>query len=80
MSQVAATNTVDITPTWGEWGRVYRSLAESGECHAIKELASDFAWGMAAAQALKTIRATLTEEQKAAVSRVIADELKKQGR
>lgn len=73
--------TVDITPTWGEWGRVYQRLIRSSQHRdlAIKELTPDFARTMAAAEALKTIHAGLTDEQKATVKRVIAAELEKQG-
>jgi len=71
--------TIDITPTWGEWGNVYRRLAESGETNAIRHLREDYARAMAAAQALQNIRATLTDEQHAVVAKTLADELTKQG-
>ena len=38
---------INVTPTWGEWGRIYRLLAESGECKALIALREDFARAMA---------------------------------
>jgi len=69
--------TIDITPTWGEWGNVYARLAESGETRAVRALRPDLARALAAAQALKTL--TLTEEQTDTVSRILQQELTKQG-
>ena len=37
---------INVTPTWGEWGRIYRLLAESGECKALIALREDFARAM----------------------------------
>ena len=71
--------TVDITPTWGEWGRIYRRYAESGERLAIKQLAKDFARAMSACEALKAINSSLTPEQRAQVDLTIKVELAKQG-
>jgi hypothetical protein len=72
-------NTIDITPTWGEWANIYRLFAESGETRAVRELRADFAKAMAAAAALNAIHANLTDEQAATVSKVIGAELSKQG-
>jgi len=72
--------TINLTPTWGEWGNVYRSLAErSSEAVPLKHLAPDLARALASCQALNAIGKTLTDEQQAIVSRVIAEELIKQG-
>lgn len=71
--------TIDFTPTWGEWANMYRRFAENSQGNACRELRPDFANAMAAAQALKEIRATLTAEQAESVSKTIAAELKKQG-
>lgn len=71
--------TIDITPTWGEWGNIYSRFAECGETKAVRELRADFARAMAAAQALKAITDTLTEEQQATVSKAMTAELTKQG-
>jgi len=72
-------NTIDITPTWGEWAMIYRRFAESGESRAVRELHADFAKAMAAAQGLQAIMGTLTAEQAAIVSRTMKAELTKQG-
>lgn len=71
--------TIDITPTWGEWGIIYRRFAESGERKAITALREDLARAMASCQALNVIGKTLTDEQRAIVSRVIVEELTKAG-
>jgi hypothetical protein len=71
--------TIDLTPTWGEWGNIYRRLAESGERNAVRGLAADFAKAMAACAALQAIRGTLTDDQHAVVARTMVDELTKQG-
>lgn len=70
---------INLTPTWGEWGNVYRRFAESGERKAIVALREDFARAMASTQALQSILHTLTDEQQAIVSRTMTDELSKQG-
>ncbi|WP_311230494.1 MULTISPECIES: hypothetical protein [unclassified Acidovorax] len=77
MSQTA--NTIDITPTWGEWANIYRRLAETGETKAVRELRADFAKAMAAAAALNAIRSTFTDEQAEIVSKTVTAELEKQG-
>lgn len=74
-----ATETVDITPSWGEWGALYRRFAESGETKVLKELRSDFAKAMASAEALKAIQKTLSDEQQKIVAEVLAREIGKQG-
>ncbi|WP_312462719.1 hypothetical protein [Comamonas sp.] len=71
--------TIDFTPTWGEWANMFRRFAETGETRAVRELRADLAKAMAAAQALHEIRSTLTEEQAKTVSQTIAAELTKQG-
>ncbi|MBW8833063.1 MAG: hypothetical protein JF606_27505 [Burkholderiales bacterium] len=70
---------IDVTPTWGEWGAIYRRLAESGARKALAALQADFARAMASCEALKRITATLTDEQAALVSKTMASELAKQG-
>lgn len=71
--------TVDITPTWGEFGRIYASFAESGERKACRALRPDMARAMAAAQALRELRNTLMDSQQAVMARVMAAELGKAG-
>ena len=72
-------NTIDITPTWGEWANVYRRFAESGETKAVRELRADFAKAMAAAAALNAIRSTFTDAQAEIVSKTVTAELSQQG-
>ncbi len=71
--------TIDMTPTWGEFGNIYTRLAESKEVKAIKGMHSEIARAMAAAQALQAITGTLTKEQSAIVAKTMAAELTKQG-
>lgn len=71
--------TIDITPTWGEWGNFYTRLAASKEVKAIEALRPDLARALAAAQALQAIRGTLNDAQQAIVSSTITAELTKQG-
>lgn len=71
--------TIDITPTWGEWARIYSRLAESGEGRACRELRADLARMAASCEALKAIRAELPEELKARVAVIMAAELGKLG-
>ncbi len=70
---------IDMTPTWGEFGNIYRRFAETGETKAVRELRSELAKAMAAAQALNAIRATLTDAQAETVSKAVTAELAKQG-
>lgn len=72
-------NTIDVTPTWGEWANLYRRLAESGEANAIRELRQDFARAFAAAQALQTIQSRLPDDLNELACKIVADEMKKQG-
>lgn len=81
-SQVEAMKcaTIDLTPTWGEWGNIYRSIAErSDQSEALKHLAPDLARALASCQALNAIRGTLTQSQQETVVRVLTEELTKQG-
>lgn len=71
--------TIDLTPTWGEWGNIYARLAESGERNAVKALRQDLARAMASCQALQAIKATLNDAQLAVVAKTLTEELTKQG-
>lgn len=70
---------VDMTPTWGEIGNMYTRLAESKEVAAIKQMRSEIAKAMAAAQALKEIQHLLSPEQADIVRKTLTAELSKQG-
>jgi hypothetical protein len=71
--------TIDITPTWGEWGGIYARFAESGEIKAIMGLRHDYARAFSYAQAFTKLLATLTDEQKTLADQIIAAEMTKQG-
>ena len=71
--------TIDMTPTWGEWGNVYARFAESGEVAAIKDLRRDLARALAGAQALQAINGMLTDAQQSVVNSIMTEELSKQG-
>ena len=73
------TDTIDLTPTWGEVGNMYVRLAESGEVAAIRRMRSEAAKAFAAAQAFTAIQATLSEEQRAIASGVLTTELSQMG-
>ncbi|MDA8153006.1 MAG: hypothetical protein M0003_09895 [Acidithiobacillus sp.] len=70
---------IDVTPTWGEFGRMYTRLAESQEVKVIRELRSEVARAMAAAEALKVVQESFTEAQHYIVAKIMANELTKQG-
>jgi hypothetical protein len=67
-----------MAPTWGEWGLLYRRLAEAGEAAAIRRLRADLAKACAAAEALKVIKKTLTDDQRRIVAATVAAEMTKQ--
>ncbi|WP_322075527.1 hypothetical protein [Burkholderia cenocepacia] len=73
------TETIDLTPTWGEIGTLYTRLVASGELNALQKMRPEIARAFAAAEALKLIQATLTEGQKKVVAKTLTEELAKQG-
>ena len=72
---------IDVTPTWGEWGAIYRRFAESGERRAVAVLAKDHAHAMAAAQAYREMQegGALSETLQRMADAIIAREMRKQG-
>lgn len=60
--------TIDITPTWGEFGNIAIRLAMTKETKALKSLLPDIARAFASAEALKQITKTLTADQQKLVS------------
>ena len=66
--------TIDLTPSWGEFGLLYARFAEGGECNAVRRLRDTLGDGLAAAEALKSISDTLSPEQAAICRQVIAQE------
>lgn len=71
----ARTMTVDLTPSWGEFGLLYARFAESGERTVVAKLRHDHAVAMAAAEALKQLEESLSPEQLKLRDQVIAREL-----
>lgn len=72
-------DTIDITPTWGEWANMYAALAASGEGAACKALRKGLAKMAAAAQALQSVLRELPDDLADRVSRTLCAELEKQG-
>ncbi len=72
---------IDMTPTWGEWGAIYRRFAETGQTRAVAALAKDHARAMAACEALQALIRDdrLTPEQHRLLHAVMTRELTKQG-
>lgn len=73
------TNTIDMTPTWGEIGYFYARLAASNEQKAMEPMRSEVARAFAAAEALGQIQKHLPADLRETVSKVMAVELAKQG-
>lgn len=71
---------IDLTPTWGEMGLLFMRMALSGQTAVLLNLQPELAKAMAAAEALKTITPSLTDEQNAVVQTVMAAEIAKQTR
>lgn len=70
---------IDLTPSWGQWGNVYRHFAEAGQREALRELHPDFAKAMAMASAYAAISSTLTAEQREIAARVHRTEMARAG-
>lgn len=73
------TETIDMTPSWGEWTNVYARFAESGEIKACLALRKDLARIAAMAEGLRAILPELTKEQKEKLFSVMRLEMAKQG-
>jgi hypothetical protein len=71
--------TIDLTPTWGEWGNIFYRLVSTNERYSVENLRHDLAKAMAAAQAFAAIQASLTAEQATQANNVLRAEMKKQG-
>lgn len=78
-AQAERHDAIDVTPSWAEWGAVYRSFAESGEKAAVRQLREDFARAMAAADAFRALKGTLTDEQAAIAAKTVVAQATKQG-
>lgn len=73
------TKTIDITPTWGEVGLMLYRIAEGGHTKSVRAARPEFARAFAMAEVFSALNSTLTEEQKALASKVLVEELAKQG-
>jgi len=71
--------TVDLTPTWGNVGNIIWRFATSNEQRALKHSHSEFALAFAMAEVFAKIHTSLTEEQKDKASKILCEELVKQG-
>lgn len=72
-------NTIDITPTWGEIGRLMSLLIRGKEWRALDAARPEIARAFAMAEAIKELRPSLTEAQLQTLARTVAAELTKQG-
>jgi hypothetical protein len=71
--------TIDMTPTWGEVGLFVRRLVFSNEEKALQHIWPEVARAFASAQALNAVLSNLSQEQQDVVSRIMDEELRKQG-
>ncbi len=71
--------TIDMRPTWGEWGNIFYRIAWGGPGDALEKLHPDMAKAFAFAEALGVIWDTLSEEQALKAEAVMEAELQKQG-
>lgn len=71
--------TIDMTPTWGEIGSSLWHFATSNQMFALNHLRSEHARAFAMAEAFAKLLPDLTDEQKDKASRILCEELKKQG-
>lgn len=71
---------VDLTPSWGEVGRIVHRLAMSGERRALEAIWPDVQRAFASAQALNALMPGLSDEQLALASTVMVAELDRQQR
>lgn len=71
--------TIDLTPTWGEVGNIIWRFATSNEQAALEYMHNEFAQSFAMAEVFAKIYTSLTEEQKDQASKILCEELTKQG-
>jgi hypothetical protein len=69
--------TIDVTPTWGEIGKIHFRFAECGEVQAVKAMREEMARAFAMAEALRTIYAELPPELRDRANETIGVELTK---
>jgi hypothetical protein len=71
--------TIDVTPTWGEVGNMYKRFAETGEGNAARAMHADLAKAFAFAEAFRVILPQLPGELREAAKDIVRVELRKQG-
>ncbi len=71
--------TIDLTPTWGEIGKLVCTLAKSSEQAALEAIWPEAARAFALAAGLKAIYDELPWELKAKANAVVGIEMNKQG-
>lgn len=62
---------IDVTPTWGEVGKIYLKLADSGDRQALADMKPNAKRAFLAATGYQALVKTLTEEQKALATAAI---------
>lgn len=72
--------TIDMSPSWGEWGILYLRLAYSNEQKAIRHLQPDMAQCFATMQAYNKLVGTLPPELYAQFEAIRLEELAKLSR
>lgn len=70
---------IDLTPTWGEIGRLFCNLAKSNEQEALRHILPEAARAFALAEGMKAVYDDLPLDLKDKVSNIVSAELKKQG-
>lgn len=74
------TETIDMTPTWGEVGLLCLRLALSNEQDALRHAAPEVARAFGMAHALSAIWSDLSDEQRAKAGEVVKTESAKAAR
>ena len=70
---------IDLTPTWGEIGRLFCNLAKSNEQEALRHILPEAARAFALAEGMKAVYDDLPLGLKDKVSKIVSVELNKQG-
>lgn len=70
---------VELGMTWGAFGQYYKAFAEGKQVRALQELRPELAKACAAAEAFRQIQKDLPEELAQKASKIINEELSKQG-
>ena len=70
---------INVAPSWGQWGNIFYNFARSGERKAVKTLHRDMARALSFAEALSAIWDDLPEELAAQAEGVFRVEMAKQG-